>query len=302
MMKIIGYDVTGGWNIDEYSPQTGHVIRFVPDIDECKIRNIEWNLKTDISDRNVLNGEIFNTYSVETIFKVNGYPGQGYVFVKCKITLLNDKKLCSKIKILIVPVISCSIQIAEREPITNCTKEIKLQAEVICQQLQLGNPFNGNPLYACGGACLDTCPEYEVLVTPLEGTIIKSYGKHIISGQESIRGSTGANADCVPLYQNNYLGKHSKYPPLTSTICIVPNPNELNIVYEQQKEKLSIDGLSSYMFKNGYFAWKIEGEKIITKTKKLDYKFRDYKKYEVIVSIHIPCCETITISTIVDIR
>ena len=106
-------------------------------------------------------------------------PGEGYVIVKCKIITKCGKTYRAAKKLLIVPVVECEL-VFEEYVIGNHTKCIDLVGDSVCGEVDIGNPFYGEPDYVCGGACIDACPRYEVVVGEMEGTYISKYGKHTI--------------------------------------------------------------------------------------------------------------------------
>ena len=302
MSIINGYDLTNKYSIDKFPAQKGNNILFNVNIDKKLVKYIKWNLG---------DGYKSNKFSVKHIFVKDNLPAEGYVTIKCKIINIYNEIFRIKKKILIVPKVTGFINYNTNFNINNHTKKIKIDAQQLFNELVLGNTFGGDPHCACGGACLDSCPQYEILSTPIKGLYVKSYGLHKLTSQPSIRSIEGQNETCNYLYKNNYLGLHSKYPKIVKTIEVYPNPlnikikayklNNLNKEYNNYVRNLSINGISQYMIPNYMkIEWninKIHGNdnQIIVNynSKNLLFNFQNAGKYKVIIKIFISKCPVV---------
>lgn len=298
MLKIIGRDITGNWSIDKYSLQKGHTAKFSINIKENDIKKIHWKFG---------DGKESNKYCVTHIFTKTeqnmDLPAEGYVTIKCKVINNNDEVFKTKKTILIVPQLNGIIRYVSNDQINESTCKITILAEVLCEELILGNPFNGNPSYACGGACVDMCPRYEILVGPIKGATISKYGVHTLTAQPMTHSNTNDNDTCISLYKNNYLGEKAKYPQLITKVNIVPKESEIKIIVNGDKKfkrEIFIEGLAnSFMSNDMRIKWKIYNKQnkeyfiITTKHNHLKYNFDKPGKYKIEAIILILNCPSV---------
>lgn len=299
MLKIIGRDITGNWSIDKYSLQKGHMAKFLPNMEEHNIKKIHWKLGDSKES---------NKYCVTHIFtKTNQnieLPAEGYVTIKCKITNNNGEVFKAKKTILIVPQVKGMIQYEGYDQINENTCEVTLLAQPLFEALVLGNPFKGNPSYACGGACVDTCPQYEIIIKPMQGTIVTKYGVQILTVQPMIRSDPHSNDTCISLYKNNHLGKKAKYPQIIAKVNVIPKESEIKIIVnenEKLKREIFICGLADCLISNDMrIKWRILNKQtneyfiVTTKQNNLKHKFVNFGKYIIEATILILNCPSVS--------
>lgn len=301
---INAYDKTGGWNLNDYSGQKGHEICFHTNFATCTIEKIAWTFSdnaaqviTDVTPCRIFTKELENGERV---------PGEGHVQVKVFVTTKAGKCYCATRCLLIVPVVNCQLQFEEYH--IGCdTKCIEIIGSGLCAPLILGNPFPGDAVegYACGGTCEDSCPEYELVMGPLIGNNIFTYGRHCITACAGIRGKPANNSTCSPLYADNYLGKHAKYPPVERCFCIEPRNLSIQVFGGGARwhKKFVICNFSEHMLpEDGSVTWKITNEKGKTywkdtgRCKTLCYEFRCLDYYCIEAKIrYSKCCESKTV-------
>ncbi len=297
---INAFDKTGGWNLNDYSPQKGHEICFHTNFATCTIEKIAWTFSDEpdvvVTDLNPCHIFTKEDESGERI------PGEGHVTVKAFVTTTDGECYCSYRKLLIVPVIDCQL-VFEDYHIGCDTKCITIIGSGLCAELTIGNPFPDDSVqgYACGGACTDTCPNYEVVMGPLIGNNIWTYGRHCITACVGIKSKLSANKDCSPLYANNFLGKHAKYPPVERCFCIEPRNLSMQVFGgDRWFKKFIICNFSQHMLpEDGSVSWRIYNEKgktywkEINRCKTLCYEFRCLDYYCIEATIrYSKCCET----------
>ncbi len=296
--KIEVYDLTGGWDADKYSIQKGHTVRLSTTIPCDEIKHIMWNLD---------NGDVSHDKVVHHVFQqeIDGLGprinGEGYVIIKCKIITKDHKTYRAAKRLLIVPVIECEL-VFEEPIIGNHTKCVNLVGSAVCAEVDIGNPFNGDPNYVCGGACVDACPRYEVVVGELENTYVSKYGKHHVCAPVNLY--TG-DRKCIPLYADDVFGQEGKYPSVIADVCVVPN--NLSILVNNFCDKpllrtLTVDGVARKMLPcDVKFQWEITeiatGKTKIsrTRTKSRKWCFEEAGEHDIRVIIAIPCCEHVLV-------
>lgn len=267
--SIWGFDVTGGWSLQQYSPQKGHIVRLQTSLNSREMQEVKSVSWTIYQTRNVVTYEdtpiVLHKFQKKwPIFGSEGdeelLDAEGWVKVSCHVLFSSGAMEEVSREFLVVPEIKCQIELEQWPPITSDTHAIDIKGYILCSALEMGNPFDDNVAYACGGACIETCPRYEVVATPIEGLHITRYGKHKAISNVLLRGeflpwiNEDPNSSCVSLYRNNELGANAKYLPLVKRFCILPRQEELRIViaptHNGGKDKnihLLIDGLSRHM-------------------------------------------------------
>jgi hypothetical protein len=323
---IYGYDVTGGWSLQKYSPQKGHTICLWTSLkDNDDIEHITWTIH---QTRNVVTYEgihVIPHHVFQKEWQGELHDAEGEVKVTCTVKLQGQQEVVVvQREFFVVPEVKCAIQLEQRPPISSDTRFINLEGYPLCAAITLGMPFEDNEEYACGGACLEQCPEYEIICSPLQGCRVTHYGKHKVTAQVGIRSSlffginestennepiTNNNNDsCVSLYRDNHLGKVARYPPLKACFCIFPREEELKIIVTGKKEfqrYLVLEGLSKYMLPhNSTITWRItrktEGRKRkSTKVVKQNnhpvfHNFKCHGIYKIIAEVRICGCDEVT--------
>jgi len=287
-MKIIAYNKTKSYNLDKYSAQSGDTVQLKTNVPSHKIKKITWYLS---------NGVTSHKKTVDHVFKSNhNLPGEGYFTVKVKLIDNFNKVHWICRRLFIATPIDCRI-FFQKHQITDETISFDLLGEVQCAQLVLGNPLEGARAdYACGGACQDSCPQFNILVEQLQGTHITEYGRHRITTNAGVDGQ-GSNDTCIELYKDNILSTAARYPPIVADICVVPE--NLELVVASDKKSVTIQGLSMHMFpKRGQIHWKLvhNGETIHRASgasKTLLWRFdKPIEEYVIKVRICIPKCPT----------
>lgn len=279
---IKAFDKTGGWDLDLYSAQKGHEICFKSNFDTSVIEKIVWKFTAgqEVNVTEDLNPSlVFRKKQADGSF----VPGEGIVIVELFVTTKSQHFFCAKREILIVPVVDCQLMFEDYE--IGCdTKFVTIVGHPLCAATIFGNPFDAVQGYSCGGACKESCPQYETLVGPLIGNKIFNYGRHCIKACVSIRSQPNENQDCISLYANNFLGQNAKYPPLEH--CFLIEPRNLKIAVEnfcgnRWLKKFVILNFSQNMLpSDGSVTWKITDnkKKLIWKQKNrcktLCYEFR----------------------------
>jgi hypothetical protein len=318
-LQIQCYDVTKNYSLDEYSPQKGDTVRFKTNLKDKDIKEILWTMCSDNNeytyDQHCISHIFTKTYQntgpgVTSENEYSEVPGEGYVTVKCTVKTIDNHILTNEKTLLIVPQINCEFMFEEWSKIDSNTRYIDLQGGIMCENLNLGNPFNGNPEYSCGGACFEECPRYEIIIPDnISTTRIWKYGKHKIFAHPELYGPPEAHELCIPLYQNNHLGQNSKYPPSIAKICIVPREEELEIKLSKYRcnktfeRVISIDGLSQFMmpckFKIKWTIKTIKNNKVIKKRCNVGsnisviYNFCKEGEYDIKAKIIFPCCDIV---------
>ncbi len=296
---IFGYDVTGGWSLQKYSPQKGHKVRLWTNLKDKHIEQITWTI---YQTRNVVNYD--GLHSIYHVFQKNWqgdlFDAEGWVKVKCTVKM-REQELVAERDFLVVPEIKCAIQLEQWPLISSDTHFIDVEAQILCAAIELGMPFEDNEEYSCGGACIDQCPQYEIIASPIQGCHITQYGRHKVTAKIDIRGSSDGNTTCVSLYRENHLGENARYPSLKTRFCIFPRENELKIIVgakQNRKRRLVLQGLSEYMLpKSASITWKITRQggrrKTIVKygTGKLNHTFR-LGTYKIVAEVRI--CDEVT--------
>lgn len=304
---IYAYDITGGWNLDEYDAQKGHKVQLYTNVPRSNIKSIAWDLGDGSS---AVTSSV--THVFETQFQV---PGEGYVTVQCTVVDHCGNTLKSERTLLLLPRVDCEMYF-ESYTIKNDTRQIDLVGELQCMPLGLGDPFSGLQSNACGGACLQDCPRCDLLLSELQGTNICEYGKHTIIAQSVVRCEKDPNSTCVELYQNNAFGRHGRYPPVVREVCVVPDAKQLKLLVTKGScgcycagpnknrpfhRTLTIDGLSAYMLpKDARIEWFISnGEqtwRARTKKKFLQWGFERWGNYTLRTCVVLACCEPIKVT------
>ena len=328
--SILGYDVTGSWSLQEYSPQKGHTVRLYTSLPASNIIDIKWTIN---QTRNVV------TYEENVIHHVfqkewQGLlvDGEGWVQVSCRLRYRNrndstEMELVATRDFLVVPEIKCEIQLEQWPTISSDTRFIDLDAYLLCSALGMGSPFDlfgptdqelvehndDNQEYACGGACLDSCPRYEVIATPIKGKRVRNYGRHTVSCNVKLRGESSfleankdPNENCVALYRNNYLGKNAIYPPIIKTFSVFPRESELRIVVlakKKSKRLLELQGLSKHMAaKNVTTTWKFKGVTVQDEKLKKKVVKQNSGRNSGQIKCTFPTLGTFELSTVIRVR
>ncbi len=296
--KIMVYDVTGGWNADKYSIQKGHTVKLSTTISCHDIKHITWDLDNGDTSHDTI---VYHVFQKEIVGSDDRVDGEGYVTVKCKVITCSGKIYRAAKKLLIVPVVECEL-VFEQYEIGNLTKCIDLVGAAVCGEVDIGNPFCGDPNYVCGGACIDSCPRYEVVVGELEGTYICQYGKHRICAPVNL---FVGDRKCIPLYADDVFGMCGKYPPVVADVCIVPINTTILVNNFHDKpllRTLTVDGVARKMLPRYVkFQWEITeiatGKTIITRTRTKSRKwvFEEAGEHDIRVTIAIPCCEHVIV-------
>ena len=221
-------DATGGWNLNQYSPQQGHTICFKTNLCDADIEKIIWTFSDKTAEPST-EKRMCRVFTKE----ISGVrvPCEGVVTVFVAVTK-NNKCVTACRKILLVPVVNCQLEFCDDYHIKGDTQCIKANVQGLCEALSVGNPIDGVDGYACGGACLDRCPEYEIRMNPPHETCIFSYGRHCSWAEVGIcQVLCEPPPVCVPLYANNFLGEHARYPPAKVCFCIVPRNLTLQVFH-----------------------------------------------------------------------
>lgn len=242
MIKVI----SNNYDINHYCAQVGDNIQFK----YCE--NVKWY----IDKKYVGKGRSF-------LYK---NASQGTLNIKCKLS--NGKYI--KKSILIYPKIDCRIFINKHLPIHNNTKELVLDAHVLCAEV------------VSEKISQESQENFSILMEKISNTYIKNYGKHILSAQPFLK------------TEINSIYKNGRYPPITKDIYILPENLSLRIHKKDKRVKMSINNLSQDMFK-GEIIWYIDNKQIKTYEKKLCYFFTNRGKYCVKIWINIPECPPITL-------
>jgi hypothetical protein len=241
-VDIEAFDVTGGWNLDRYSLQSGHKVRLRPaNVAKHAVKWVKWRLDT--------NGHKYG-HTVTHVFKNNNLPAEGYAVIHVDLLLKNGQRLRGSRRILVVPRVECQIM-CEQYEIGNDTEWIDIVAQPLCAQITMGNALNGDSNYACGGSCFENCPKYEIRVSEPNGTRIYEYGYHRIWCTQEIYGSD--NENCLEVYRDNIFYRNGVYPPLEKIVKI--EPIGLSII--RDGDKFTLDGLSEKMLPyHGKVVWR----------------------------------------------
>lgn len=304
MLCILAYDQTGGWNLDQYDAQKGHTICFRTNIADCQIEKIVWTFSDNAAPPST------DKCACVVLRRDSGVgePGEGFVTVSVAVTTMGQCR-CARRTVLVVPEVKCQLEFDDNYLIGCNTRCIDVKVTGLCEALALGNPFPSSGIdgYACGGACLDECPRYELLMTPASGTKIYHYGRHCARSDVSIRGDIDQEL-CAPLYEKNFLGLHARYPPAETCFCIVPRNLEMRVEsstqqHQQQQrrwhKRFVIDNLSEHMLPDcARIKWRISNESGRTYWREtnrratLCYEFRRLDYYCIEATIHYdPCCK-----------
>jgi hypothetical protein len=303
VLRIVACDRTGGWNLDDYSPQKGHTLGFETNLCDEQIEKIVWTFDTG-------NGTL-DTSTEKRVCRVFtklvdgvALPGEGFVSVFVAVTTTSNHCLCARREILIVPAVKCELVFEDDYHIEGDTQCVQVTVNGLCEALRIGNPFQGVEGYACGGACVDRCPEYELRMTLPHETRLFSYGKHCVCAEVGIcesreRQSLPPPPVCVPLYANNFLGEHARYPPVHTCFCIVPRNLTLQVFHtpgQRWHKRFFIHNLSQHMLKEtdgGSVEWRIFDQRGKTYWREVNqcatlcYEFRQLGYYCVEATIHI---------------
>ena len=294
-LYIKAFDKTGGWNLDAYSAQKGHLICFESSFPVSCIDKIVWKFRDD--QEKVATESNPSHIFVKKLEDGSFVPGEGCVTVELYLTTKNNRCYSAKREILIVPVVNCQLQFQDYQ--IGCeTKFITIVGHPLCAVTIIGNPFENDsePGYACGGACLESCPQYETYAGPLIGNKIFTYGYHCIKAYVWIGSRPNENQNCTSLYANNFLGKNAKYPPLERCFCIEPRNLAINVQKcgsSRWFKKFVIYNFSQHMLpSDGLITWKIANEngKLFwtekNRCKTLCYEFRRLDSYCIEASIY----------------
>jgi len=296
-LKISAHDVTSGWNVDSYCAQKGHKVRFNTNICAQNIAKIVWTFG-DNSDPST------DTQPLHIFRTQFGVAGEGYVTVRAVVTTQAGKCLTACRQLLIVPESDCEIQF-EDYTVGNDTKCIDLQGTVVCATLNLGDPLDGNNAdYACGGACEQDCPRCSIEIGDLQGTKIARYGKHRVTASRQLVCPPAQNELCIPLYAENQLGKCARYPPVCTTVHILPRNLRIRVCggVRRWHKRFVLDNLSAHMLpEDATIKWRIydcDGRTHwleIGRCKTLCYEFRCQTYYCVEAVVRVSAdCEDVT--------
>jgi hypothetical protein len=301
-VKIEAHDAIGGWNIDKYSAQRGRSICFHTNLCDSDICKIVWTFSDDTAEPSTDN-RVCRVFT-KLVGQVR-LPCEGFVTVRVAVTTNNGKCLVAQRVILLVPQVTCRLVFVDDYNITCDTQFVHANLHGECQPIASGNPVNGKEGYACGGACANGCPRLEVKMSKPYEACVFSYGKHCAYADVCL--DQLSEEECIPLYQNNFLGTHSHYPPAVAHFCIQPRNLTLRVLSEigrRWHKRFFIENLSEPMLRRtegGAVTWRIYDQRgkvywnEVNQCATLLYEFRklDYYCIEATVAIGADCKPTI---------
>jgi len=299
-LKISAFDITNGWSADQYSLQKGSTVRLSVNVCESKVESIEWRFGNTANANS-------QEFSPKLVFVTdNNVPGEGYVNVSVFVTLRKpERKLNAARSLLLVPRIDC--ETLYQKPCHTCqSRYVDLVGVVLCEALALGDPFGGPEDFACGGACLQDCPRYEVRIDPLSPTRVGEYGMCCVSANKYLYGPDGANDTCIDLYKEDLLGRNSRYPPVQASVCVMPWDACVRIDRRAGfQRRIHLGAVSQYLMpETAHVEWEIrdiDSNKLLWTQDTgpcigLLYDFCRAGRFLITAEISVPCCDTVSTS------